>query len=245
MLCDDPTIRELNREWRGVDAPTDVLSFELEGDDEVEVDYEFEDEKDEGGGASEQAGGEEEEEEDDEDEEEEGEEDEDPKVREAGGGGGARGPPPCRACTMGHPQPPAPARQRPLPAARAQLPVTVLGDVIISLDTASRQAAERGHTLLDECRILLIHGVLHLLGYDHEQGERARHGGGAVLCVYGGGGGVDQERSGSGRSGARAAPMPPPRCMCRARGAQVRSRRGSWRTRSSASCKRWVGRARA
>ena len=113
MLCDDPTIRELNREWRGVDAPTDVLSFELEGDDEVEVDYEFEDEKDEGGGASEQAGGEEEEEEDDEDEEEEGEEDEDPKVREAGGGGGAdrHHAAPAQWAT--------PSRQRPLANARS------------------------------------------------------------------------------------------------------------------------------
>lgn len=51
-----------------------------------------------------------------------------------------------------------------------QLPVNVLGDVVISLDTAARQAAERGHTLLDECRILLVHGVLHLYGFDHEEG---------------------------------------------------------------------------
>lgn len=50
------------------------------------------------------------------------------------------------------------------------LPVVMLGDVVISLDTACYQARERGHTLLDECRILLVHGVLHLLGYDHELG---------------------------------------------------------------------------
>lgn len=50
-------------------------------------------------------------------------------------------------------------------------PVIMLGDVVISIDTAQRQANERGHTLLDECRILLIHGVLHLLGYDHEYSE--------------------------------------------------------------------------
>lgn len=38
MLCDDPHITALNSEWRGVDAPTDVLSFELEEDDEDEDD---------------------------------------------------------------------------------------------------------------------------------------------------------------------------------------------------------------
>lgn len=49
-------------------------------------------------------------------------------------------------------------------------PHLLLGDVIISLDSAARQAAERGHTLLDELRILLVHGLLHILGYDHELG---------------------------------------------------------------------------
>jgi probable rRNA maturation factor len=44
----------------------------------------------------------------------------------------------------------------------------VLGDVIISLDTAARQAEERGVPLAAEVRDLLIHGILHLLGYDHE-----------------------------------------------------------------------------
>jgi len=89
VLCDDEYIRGLNREWRNVDAATDVLAFEM--DDDVVLEYEQ--------------------------------------------------------------------------------PVVVLGDVVISLDTAQRQAEERGHSLLDECRILLIHGVLHLLGYDHEDGE--------------------------------------------------------------------------
>lgn len=54
------------------------------------------------------------------------------------------------------------------PVMNASLPVVMLGDVVISIDTAKRQAEERGHSLLDECRILLVHGVLHLLGYDHE-----------------------------------------------------------------------------
>ena len=45
----------------------------------------------------------------------------------------------------------------------------VLGDVVISLDTAARQAAERGIDIADEVRTLLVHGILHLLGYDHER----------------------------------------------------------------------------
>ena len=76
-LCDDEIIRGLNSEWRGLDTPTDVLSFPMDD---------------------------------------------------------------------------------------AQL----LGDLVISLDTAERQAKERGHGLRDELRILMVHGLLHLLGYDHE-----------------------------------------------------------------------------
>lgn len=44
----------------------------------------------------------------------------------------------------------------------------LLGDVAVSLDTASRDAAEVGHPLDDEVLFLVVHGVLHLLGYDHE-----------------------------------------------------------------------------
>lgn len=43
----------------------------------------------------------------------------------------------------------------------------VLGDVLVSVDTAARQAAEAGLETRDEIRILLLHGLLHLLGYDH------------------------------------------------------------------------------
>lgn len=48
------------------------------------------------------------------------------------------------------------------------LPYRVLGDVVISLDTAARQARTRRHTLATEVHFLLAHGLLHLLGYDHQ-----------------------------------------------------------------------------
>jgi len=50
------------------------------------------------------------------------------------------------------------------------------GDVAISIDRARAQAAEHGHSLSDELRILMLHGALHLAGMDHEtdSGEMAR-----------------------------------------------------------------------
>ena len=48
----------------------------------------------------------------------------------------------------------------------------LLGDLVISIDTARRQAEERHHSLRDELRILMVHGVLHLLGYDHEADDQ-------------------------------------------------------------------------
>ncbi len=45
---------------------------------------------------------------------------------------------------------------------------TLLGEVVISLDTAKRQAERRRIPLAEEVQTLLIHGILHLLGYDHE-----------------------------------------------------------------------------
>ncbi|MEN9787169.1 MAG: Endoribonuclease YbeY [Pseudomonadota bacterium] len=84
VLCDDAFIHDLNRTWRGKDAPTDVLSFAMQEGEDGEL----------------------------------------------------------------HPD--------------------VLGDLVISLDTAGRQAAELGHPMPRELRVLLVHGLLHLLGYDHE-----------------------------------------------------------------------------
>lgn len=46
----------------------------------------------------------------------------------------------------------------------------ILGDIVISVDTAKRQAQELGYSLEEELKRLLVHGLVHLLGYDHELG---------------------------------------------------------------------------
>ncbi|MGB4442589.1 MAG: rRNA maturation RNase YbeY [Coriobacteriia bacterium] len=51
-------------------------------------------------------------------------------------------------------------------------PIT-LGDVVIAPEVAERQAAELGHSVEHELDVLLVHGVLHLLGYDHEAEDDA------------------------------------------------------------------------
>jgi len=47
----------------------------------------------------------------------------------------------------------------------------LLGDVVISLDTANREAVEMGINMAERFDELLIHGILHLVGYDHEKSE--------------------------------------------------------------------------
>lgn len=89
VLCDDATIHPLNRDYRGKDKPTDVLSF-------AQREGEF-----------------------------------------------------------------------------AFLEDNLLGDVIISMDTTIRQAQERRHSTETELRVLLVHGILHLLGYDHIEDDEA------------------------------------------------------------------------
>ena len=51
-----------------------------------------------------------------------------------------------------------------------------LGDIVIASGVAARQAREAGHAFSTELRVLALHGLLHLLGYDHEHdaGEMAR-----------------------------------------------------------------------
>lgn len=50
-----------------------------------------------------------------------------------------------------------------------EAPERLLGDIVISVDTAKRQAAEYDALLQNEVNRLLIHGILHVLGYDHEE----------------------------------------------------------------------------
>jgi len=60
----------------------------------------------------------------------------------------------------------------PMPQPSARSGPALLGDVVISLPQAERQAARAGHPLDRELVVLMIHGTLHLLGYDHERSAR-------------------------------------------------------------------------
>jgi probable rRNA maturation factor len=57
--------------------------------------------------------------------------------------------------------------------AGAARPLLPLGDVVISVETAARQAQALGQSVAARLRVLLIHGLLHLLGYDHERSPAA------------------------------------------------------------------------
>ncbi len=52
--------------------------------------------------------------------------------------------------------------------------LNVLGDIVVSLEKASSQSTEYGHSLEREVGFLIVHGILHLLGFDHdtEDGEK-------------------------------------------------------------------------
>jgi len=58
----------------------------------------------------------------------------------------------------------------------APSPELIAGDLAISVPTALRQAIEQGHPLATEIKVLILHGLLHLAGYDHETdtGQMAR-----------------------------------------------------------------------
>ncbi len=95
IIIDNEEIHKINKEYRGIDRPTDVISFALEDDDSF-----------------------------------------------------------------------------------VQLDKRILGDIYISIDKAKEQAKEYGHKLLRELCFLTIHGILHLLGYDHmtEEDEKVMFG---------------------------------------------------------------------
>ena len=74
---------------------------------------------------------------------------------------------------LSFPASPAPPAARRTP--QAGVPV-LLGDIVIAMGVAARQASERGHSLGHELKVLALHGLLHLLGYDHHEdgGRMAR-----------------------------------------------------------------------
>jgi probable rRNA maturation factor len=62
------------------------------------------------------------------------------------------------------------------PSLDAELPPKapfLLGDVVLAYETVSREAQEQGKDLADHLRHLVVHGILHLLGYDHEEPGQA------------------------------------------------------------------------
>jgi probable rRNA maturation factor len=64
------------------------------------------------------------------------------------------------------------------PASGERPAASELGDIVIATGVARRQAREHGHPYADELRVLALHGLLHLLGYDHhakdDRGRMAR-----------------------------------------------------------------------
>lgn len=90
LLTDDPHMKQLNRDYRDIDVPTDVLAFAMQEGEDNNV-----------------------------------------------------------------------------------MNTNILGDVVISLETAARQAKNESHSLEEEVAFLTVHGVLHLLGYDHQTQNEA------------------------------------------------------------------------
>ena len=59
----------------------------------------------------------------------------------------------------------------PVPFYNPETGAPYLGDLLISFPTAARQAEAAGHPVIEEVKLLVVHGVLHLLGYDHATEE--------------------------------------------------------------------------
>ena len=146
-------IHEINREYRGIDKPTDVLSFNIDDPDDFDFEYDEDDEWDEGeddpesaDDASEDAPADLDEFDPEDDDDAEG-----PEADEGeGGDDGAFD-----------------------PEADDLDDAFMLGDVILCPQIVEEQAAGFGNTVADEMRLLLVHGCLHLMGYDHEVAKEA------------------------------------------------------------------------
>ena len=61
-------------------------------------------------------------------------------------------------------------REQPFPSINEEN--EILGDIYISLEKALEQAEQIGHSTEDEFSRLIVHGILHLVGYDHEKGKK-------------------------------------------------------------------------
>jgi probable rRNA maturation factor len=85
-------------------------------------------------------------------------------------------------------------QEEPAQASRAGGPI---GDVVISLHTAQRQAEEGGWSLAAELRRLLAHGLLHCLGHDHQRPAEAKRMAAAELALLGRVGLVGESLAGS------------------------------------------------
>jgi probable rRNA maturation factor len=163
QLVGDASIAALNQDWRGKSGPTDVLAFaalddDLEGAPPMPLPAQLQ-----GAGAAGQA---EDPGEDDQDGEEgddngDGEGDDEDRDEDADGEGDEDDDEDTDEDTEDDAEAADGADWDPAFGALE------LGDIVISLDTAARQAPEHGHSLERELLFLASHGLLHLLGWDH------------------------------------------------------------------------------